>query len=161
MKAVHIIGHPQSGKTTLVVDIVKELTDRGLAVGTIKHSAHSHELDKPGKDSHRHRTAGASPAAMVTKNLVAVYLPKMEEDDPAEILEGLYKNTDIVIIEGWISGPYDKIEVWRKEIGREPLFHEIEKVRAVATDNTVDTELRILSRGNVSKIADFILELHR
>ncbi|MCP4022340.1 MAG: molybdopterin-guanine dinucleotide biosynthesis protein MobB, partial [Desulfobacteraceae bacterium] len=63
MNPFHIIGQPQSGKTTLITDIIKELTAKGAQVGSLKHSSHVHELDKPGKDSFLHRKAGASPAA--------------------------------------------------------------------------------------------------
>ena len=158
MKAIHIIGHPGSGKTTLVMDIVRELPARGLSVGTIKHSSHSHELDKPGKDSHRHRTAGASPASMVTRDLVAVYMPRQESDDPAVMLEALYRHTDAVLIEGWISGPYDKIEVWREEIGRTPLFRRVDGIRAIVTDDDPEAGMPTLSRHDISGIADFIVE---
>ena len=108
MKPFHIIGQPGSGKTTLIVDIIKELNKQNIKVGTMKHSAHSHELDKPGKDSFCHRKAGASIVSMITQEMTAVYLPmKMT---PQALLENYCSDIDIVLIEGWISGPYDKIE---------------------------------------------------
>ncbi len=66
MTPIHIIGQPGSGKTTLIVDIIKELNKQNIKVGSMKHSAHVHELDKPGKDSFLHRQAGASPVSMIT-----------------------------------------------------------------------------------------------
>ena len=63
MKRVHILGRKNHGKTTLVVELVEYLTARGMHVGTIKHTHHAHELDTPGKDSHRHGEAGASVAS--------------------------------------------------------------------------------------------------
>jgi len=62
MTPIHIVGHAGCGKTTLIVDLVKNFVKKNIIVGTLKHSAHVHELDKPGKDSFRHRTAGAAPS---------------------------------------------------------------------------------------------------
>ena len=122
MKALHIIGQPGSGKTTLVAALVQELTARGVAVATLKHSSHDHELDKPGKDSHVHRTAGACPAAMVTASMAAVYLPGSAASRPDQIIKTYLARADLVLIEGWLSGPYPKIEIWRKAVARPPLF---------------------------------------
>ncbi|MCK5100719.1 MAG: molybdopterin-guanine dinucleotide biosynthesis protein MobB, partial [Desulfobacteraceae bacterium] len=61
MLPIHIVGHAGCGKTTLIVDLIKVLVKKNIKVGSLKHSAHVHELDKPGKDSFRHRKAGASP----------------------------------------------------------------------------------------------------
>ncbi len=110
MKIFHIIGQPGSGKTTLVA----ELCRREYRVGTIKHTAHLYELDKPEKDSFIHRTSGAAPAAMMTRDMAAIYIPKSQDMTPALIIDHYYSNVDIILIEGWISGPYKKIEVWRK-----------------------------------------------
>ena len=79
---IQIIGHPGCGKTTLIVEIIEELVKRRFKVGTIKHSAHHHELDKPGKDSYMHRQAGAFPAAMMIKDMAAIYLPKNKNQSP-------------------------------------------------------------------------------
>jgi len=81
---VHFIGRQNHGKTTLIVDLVAALATRGLRVGTIKHTGHAHAVDVPGKDSDRHRQAGASPAAFVTPRDVAVFSarPAATSDDP-------------------------------------------------------------------------------
>ena len=141
MKPIHIIGQPGSGKTTLIVDIIQELNKQNIKVGTIKHSAHVHELDKPGKDSFRHRKAGASPVSMITKEMTAVYLSKTREMTPQALLEKYYSNIDIVLIEGWISGPHDKIEIWRKAVKKPPLFSHISHVKAIVSDDILDPEI--------------------
>ncbi len=141
MKVFHIIGQPGSGKTTLITDIVKELVDQDVKVGTIKHSAHAHELDKPGKDSFQHRAAGAIPAAMMTQDLAALYMPRPPNMTPATLIENYYTHLDIVLIEGWISGPYDKIEVWRKNINRPFLFPDTTRVKALVTDDRLASEM--------------------
>ena len=139
MKVFHIIGQPGSGKTTLVAEIVKVLCRQDISVGTIKHSAHAHELDKPGKDSFLHRTAGAAPAAMMTRDLAAVYLPRTPDRvpalTPATLIEQYYTHLDIVLIEGWLSGPYDKIEVYRDCVKRPFLFPDTPGVKALVTDD--------------------------
>jgi molybdopterin-guanine dinucleotide biosynthesis protein B len=142
VKAFHIIGQPGSGKTTLVADIVKALCRQNISVGTIKHSAHAHELDKPGKDSFLHRIAGAAPAAMMTRDLAAVYLPRSPGMTPATLMKHYYAHLEIVLIEGWISGPYDKIEVWRKCVDRPFLFPGADKVKALVTDDRLDAQTK-------------------
>jgi molybdopterin-guanine dinucleotide biosynthesis protein B len=157
MRVFHIIGQPGSGKTTLVAELVKELCKKKISVGTIKHSAHSYELDKPGKDSFVHRSAGASPSAMMTRDMAAVYLPRTPDMTPATLIECYYTHLDIVLIEGWISGPYDKIEVWRESVKGPFLFTStnptsinpasinptsIKGVKALVTDDFLDTQKR-------------------
>lgn len=138
MKIFQIIGQPGSGKTTLVAEIVTELCRRDIRVGTIKHTAHAHELDKPGKDSFIHRTAGAAPAAMMTRDMAAVYLPRTPGMTPADLIDTWYAHLDIVLIEGWLSGPYEKIEVWRACVNRPALFPDIDRVKALVTDDRLD-----------------------
>lgn len=160
MTPIHIIGHAGCGKTTLIVDLVKNLVNKNIRVGTMKHSAHVHELDKPGKDSFRHRTAGAAPVTVITEELSAVYLPKALCISPEKILETYYTNVDIVLIEGWISGPFQKIEIWRKVIGKPPLFTGINLVKAVVVeDHLENTGLQVFQRSEVDSLADFLLTL--
>jgi molybdopterin-guanine dinucleotide biosynthesis protein B len=172
MRIFHIIGQPGAGKTTLVAEIVKKLCQENISVGTIKHSAHAHELDKPGKDSFIHRTAGAAPAAMMTKTMAAIYLPVTSDTGaditPATLIEQYYTHLDIVLIEGWISGPYDKIEVWRERVNRPFLFLDTARairVRAIVTDDSLSPEITqqaetkkivSLKRSILTDIVDFI-----
>ncbi|WP_022668018.1 molybdopterin-guanine dinucleotide biosynthesis protein B [Desulfospira joergensenii] len=171
MKPFHIIGQPGSGKTTLMVDLISELVRQGIRVGSIKHSAHVHELDKPGKDSFCHRKAGASPVTMMAGDMAAIYLPLSRGNSkptPQMFLENpLYQNLDMVLIEGWISGPYPKIEMWRKEAGRPPLFTKVEGVRALVTDDSLDPDssseaksagLRLFQRKSPRDIVAYLLE---
>ena len=166
MTPIQIIGQPGAGKTTLVVALVENFVERGLKVGTLKHSSHTHELDKPGKDSFLHRKAGAAPAAMVTGAMSAIYLPRGEQASPQYLLDHYFKDLDIGLIEGWISGPHPKIEVWRKSVGRPPLLFDIPGVTALVTDDALDPEIQdrmarekipCLPRSRVDALADRIL----
>jgi molybdopterin-guanine dinucleotide biosynthesis adapter protein len=170
MKAVHIIGHAGCGKTTLIVDLIEEMVKREIKVGSLKHSAHVHELDKPGKDSFLHRKAGAVPASMMTQSMAAIYLPASDKLTPEKLLEKYYSNVDLVLIEGWISGPYDKIEIWQSHIKKKPLFSYVEHVKAFVSDagDDLDPEdmaavkakqINIFKRFDCSLMADFILDL--
>lgn len=168
MTPIHIIGHAGCGKTTLIVDLIQEMVKRDIQVGSLKHSAHAHELDKPGKDSFLHRKAGAVPASMLTRSMAAVYLPAGDKLTPEKLLEKFYSDVDIVLIEGWISGPFDKVEIWQKHIKREPLFSSVEHVKALVTDNDMPLKNMVLpetkqiqtfKRHDLSLLADFIVDL--
>ncbi len=161
---IHIIGQPGSGKTTLVAKLITEFTNQGMSVGSIKHSSHGHELDKPGKDSFIHRTAGACPAAMVTGKMAAIYLPASEQTRPDILIAKYYGTVDIVLIEGWISGPYPKIEIWRKAVGKPPLFPEIKGVKALVSNDSLnespaDHKINLLPLNDIPTIADFIKKI--
>ena len=168
MTPIHIIGQPGSGKTTLIVDIIKELKKQNIKVGSLKHSAHVHELDKPGKDSFRHRKAGASPVSMVTKEMTAVYLSKTPKLTPQALMEKYYSDIDIVLIEGWISGPHDKIEIWRKAVKKPPLFSNISHVKAIVSDDILDPEImrqadnrkiRCFKRNELTQLVESIIKV--
>lgn len=160
MLPLHIIGHAGCGKTTLIVELVTAFVKQNITIGTMKHSAHVHELDKPGKDSFRHRVAGASPVSMVTEHMSAIYLPRDEKTTPEMILQTYYKNVEIVLIEGWISGPFPKIEVWREAIGKPPLFSTVNQVKAIVCEKPLhESPLPVFSRSKVDSLVKFILSL--
>ncbi len=160
MQPIHIMGHAGCGKTTLIVALIEALVKKNIKVGTLKHSSHAHELDKPGKDSYQHRIAGAKPVAMVTEQLSAIYLPREPETSPENLLKTYFNNVEIVLIEGWISGPYTKIELWRKEIGKPPLYPQIKGVKAIVTDDKIDSSgLPLFSRSNLDELINFIIDL--
>jgi len=101
----HIIGHAGCGKTTLITDLVRQFLERDIRVGTMKHSAHVHELDKPGKDTFCHRQAGDVPVSMVTETMSAVYLPRTSEYTPQKLLDTFYGQVNIVLIESRAGSP--------------------------------------------------------
>ena len=136
---LHVVGRKNHGKTTLVLALLEALRARGLRVGSVKHTGHEHELDTPGKDSYRHRLAGASPVAMVSAQLTAVYLPDLDPDRPYDALAPLYAGCDLVLVEGHLEGPGPKVEVWRAAGGTPPLAGERADIAALISDD--DPEL--------------------
>lgn len=159
MKIIHVVGRSKNGKTTLILELIAELKKRGLVVGTLKHSGHAHELETPGKDSWRHREAGAVPSAVVTTDQMAVYLPRKPGEDPFDRLGCLFAGCDIVLVEGYADGPGKNIEVWRAANGKDPLFPEREDILAVVTDDPVETGLPVWPRSNMAAIADALMDL--
>ena len=161
MRRVHVVGGKNHGKTTLIVELVRALTRRSLRVGTIKHSSHAHELDRPGTDTHRHRIAGAVPSAIVTGALVGVWRPRTEDEDGYAILAPLYADRDLVIVEGDRDTDRPKIEVWRREVDGVPLAMADRSTVLVVSDDETPEGLAcpVRPRADVEAIADDLLDL--
>lgn len=159
MRRVHIVGCKNSGKTTLIVDLVTELTARGYRVGTIKHSSHRHELDVPGKDSYRHRVAGGAPAAAITETMIALHLPLRTGESAYSRLEPHYADCDVVLVEGGLDSVAPKVEVWRRVLGNAPIAHQREDIVAIVTDDPVEAAVPRWPRSNVPELVERILAL--
>lgn len=161
MNRLHIIGRKNHGKTTLVVELIDQLTRRGLRVGSIKHTHHRHELDVPGKDSHRHRTAGAAVVGVLSKGLSAVYLPKVGTDgdaDPYSALAASFAGCDLVLVEGDSKTTAPKIEVWRSAVGSPPLAVEDQQILAIVTDDATPLDAHTLPRSDTKPLVDWVVE---
>ena len=159
MKRVHLVGRKGSGKTTLVVELVRELTGRGVRVGTLKHSPHAHEVDVPRTDSCRHRVAGAAPAAFLSEGWTSLFLPREDGEDPYRAVSEHYAACELVLVEGDIEAGAPKLEVWREVLGAPPLCREREDLRALITDDAVEAAVPVWPRREVARLADRILEL--
>jgi len=161
MKRLHVVGGKNHGKTTLVVELVQELARRGIAVGTIKHTHHQHELDVPGKDSHRHREAGASVVGILTPTMTAVFRPLsgdlLASEDRYNNLDAMFTSCQLVLVEGNSQTAAAKIEVWRAERGTAPLAVQDPSILAVVTDDPCPTTAPVLSRKCVSTLADWVI----
>jgi molybdopterin-guanine dinucleotide biosynthesis protein MobB len=164
VRRVHIIGRKNSGKTTLVVDLVRELTHRGLRIGTVKHTHHHHEFDAPGKDSFLHRQAGASVVGLVGPRMTAAFREHSEAERITAIdqMAPLFADCDLVLVEGQQHAESPKLEVWRALTGQPPLALELSNVSGLVTDDHIDgLGCPIWPRGDVNFLAERVLQLAR
>jgi molybdopterin-guanine dinucleotide biosynthesis protein B len=157
LKRIHIVGRKNSGKTTLVVELVKVLAARGLRVGTIKHTHHQHQLDTPGKDSFQHSAAGAAVVGILTPGVDAVFRKAAAERDETidryAQMAPLFSDCDVVLVEGDSQTDATKIEVWRSEAGEAPLAAADPEVLAIVSDDPVAVERPIWPRADIDLIA--------
>ena len=165
MKRVHIVGRKNSGKTTLVVDLIREFTARGYRTGSIKHTHHSHELDTPGKDSHRHREAGSAAVGILAANMNAIFWPqdsRCSVQDKYARFDAMMRDCDVVLVEGDSRArPAVKIEVYRSENGNpDDLMAATDKaIVSVVTDGSVDIDLPVWPRSDVGGIVEKLIAL--
>ena len=158
MKVFGVTGWKNSGKTGLVERLVSEFISRGLSVSTVKHAHHTFDVDHPGRDSYRHRAAGAKEVLLVSKNRWAIMHELRDEDEPelSEILKKVEK-VDLVIIEGFKRDRHPKIEAFREETGTSAIARKDESIVAVAADTPLtDLKIPVFDLNNTSEIADFI-----
>ena len=158
MKVFGIAGYSGSGKTTLLEKLIPCFVDRGLKVSVIKHAHHGFDIDRPGKDSYRHREAGACEVLLSCNDRWALMHERRDEEEPTlgELLSHL-SPCDLVLIEGFKQEPVPKLEVHRRDNGKPPLFVERSDIVGVATDQPLDTSLPCLPLNDVDAIALFIL----
>jgi molybdopterin-guanine dinucleotide biosynthesis protein B len=141
LNVLGIVGWSGSGKTTLIVALLPLLRASGLQVSTVKHAHHGFDMDQPGKDSHRHRIAGAHEVVIASSRRWAL-LHEAEADLPS--LLARMDPVDLVLVEGFKSHPYPKLEVFRPELRKPSLWDREPEVVAVASDSTPDIGERTL-----------------
>lgn len=144
MKVLGIVGWSGSGKTTLLEAVLPLLRARGLTVSTVKHAHHGFDMDRPGKDSYRHREAGAQEVLVATAARWAL-LHEVSGPEPTlpELLVRLAP-VDLVLVEGFKTHPFAKLEVHRPALGKPPIWRQEAGVVAVASDAVLDAEGRVL-----------------
>jgi molybdopterin-guanine dinucleotide biosynthesis adapter protein len=137
MKVVGFAGFSGSGKTTLVERLIPALKMRGLRVSVVKHAHHKFDIDHPGKDTHRHREAGAFEVVVASNQRLALI---REFEQPAQLtvhhlIAELYEGVDWVLVEGFKESNVHKIEVWRGASGKPALYPDDDFIVAIATDS--------------------------
>ena len=159
MKVFGIAGFSGSGKTTLLEKLIPEFRSRGLRVSVIKHTHHRFDLDKPGKDSWRHREAGAEEVLVLSGDRWVLMHELRGEPEPSleEQLQ-IMSDVDLVLIEGFKAAPVPKVEVHRPAHGKTPLWPENPHVVAVATDGAIEAPMPVLDLNDVVAVAQFILD---
>jgi molybdopterin-guanine dinucleotide biosynthesis protein B len=152
LKVLGIVGWSGSGKTTLLVAVLPLLRAAGLSVSTVKHAHHGFDMDRPGKDSHRHRLAGAHEVLVASSRRWALMHEAEGEESGLPDLLTRMEPVDLVLVEGFKSHPYPKLEVYRPVLGKPSLWDREPEVVAVASDSTPDIGSRMLLPLNQPQI---------
>jgi len=159
MKVIGIVGWSGSGKTSLLIQLLPILRAKGLKVSTMKHAHHRFDVDRPGKDSFRHREAGASEVLVVTSSRWVLMHESREESEPS--IESLIERmtpVDLLLIEGFKTHSHPKLEIHRESEGKPLLCPEDPEIVAVATDQPLSgLEIPQLDLNDPPAIAEFIL----
>lgn len=159
MRIIGLAGWSGSGKTTLLSKVIPRIVARGKRVSTLKHAHHGFDLDQPGKDSHAHRTAGASEVLISSAKRWALMHELRDEPEPhlRELLTRL-SPVDLVMVEGYKRERIPKLEIYRAEIGK-PLLHlEDDWIVAIASDAALpDASVPVVDLNDIDKIADILL----
>ena len=149
-----IVGRSQSGKTTLIEKLIPELKHRGYRVGTIKHSHHIFDFDKSGKDSWRHKDAGAETVIIASPGKIAMV--KNDDQGTLEGLQNFFDDLDLVITEGYKGEDKPKIEVVRSARHSDALLKEDRHLVAVVTDIDLSLQVPVFGLDEIDQLANFI-----
>jgi molybdopterin-guanine dinucleotide biosynthesis protein B len=166
MRIFGLAGWSGSGKTTLMTALIPELVSRGLSVSTLKHAHHAFDIDQPGKDSWRHRQAGAREVMISSQNRWALMHELRGAPEPTfEDLARRMSPVDLLLVEGFKRQPHPKIEIHRPSLGKPLLHPEDPWIVAIASDEMLpELRLPLLPLSDASAVATFILghdEPHR
>lgn len=164
MNVVAFAGFSGSGKTTLVESLIPALKQRGLRVSVVKHAHHKFDIDHPGKDTWRHRQAGAFEVVVASENRLALI---REFEKPTvlsvhHLIAELYEGVDWVLVEGFKSSDLLKVEVWRADSSQPVRYPDDDFVVAIATDSPAQlpqaTLRPVLDLNNVNAVADWLVD---
>lgn len=159
MKVFGLAGYSGSGKTTLIEQLIPRFKARGLSVSLIKHTHHNFDVDQPGKDSYRHRAAGAGEVLLTCDTRWVLMHELHGQPEPSlEDQIAVLSPCDLVLIEGFKQTATPKLEVHRPAHGKPPIWPANPSIVAVATDVAVDCPLPMLDLNDVDAITLFILK---
>lgn len=158
MRLYGVVGWKNAGKTGLMERLVADITGRGYSVSTVKHAHHVFDVDQPGKDSYRHRSAGATEVLLASRKRFALMHELRDAEEPllAELLAKLAP-VDLVLIEGYKRDAHPKVEAFRAETGNPLIAQNDETVKAVASDTLLSLDRPVFDLNDTAAIADFIL----
>lgn len=154
---ISFVGRSNSGKTTLIERVIPELVRAGYKVATVKHAGHGFDLDTEGKDSWRHKRAGASSVIVMSKGSLAMFADVPEETKVEEVRDRFLDSSyDLIIAEGWKGEGYPKIVVVREQIGEVPVSPD--GLLAVVSDKPIDLPVPVLDLNDVVGVAALIVK---
>ncbi|MFC4671090.1 molybdopterin-guanine dinucleotide biosynthesis protein B [Seohaeicola nanhaiensis] len=158
MRLYGVTGWKNAGKTTLMERLVSEITGRGFSVSTVKHAHHAFDVDHPGRDSWRHREAGAREVLVASHARVALMTElRGAPEPPLEELLARLAPVDLVLIEGYKRERHPKVEAFRAVTGSPLIAREDASIRAVAADVAVALDRPVFALDDIAGIAGFIL----
>ena len=159
MKIFGFAGYSGSGKTTLIEQLIPRFVMEGLKVSLIKHAHHDFDIDKPGKDSFRHREAGCSEVLLTSdQRWVLMHELRGEREPTLEEQIKLLSPCDLVLVEGYKTNDLiPKLEVYRPSHGRPPIHPEHPNIVAIASDAPVQTSVPVLDINDPDGIVEFIM----
>jgi len=164
MKVVGFAGYSGSGKTTLIERLIPALKLRGLRVSVVKHAHHSFDIDTPGKDTHRHRDAGAFEVVVASNRRLALMREFEQEAQLTvhQLIAELYDGVDWVIVEGFKQSNLLKVEVWRADSEKPARYPDDDFIVAIATDTPArlpEATLRpVLDLNDPDALAQWLVE---
>ncbi len=151
------VGRSNSGKTTLIERVIPELTRAGYRVATVKHAGHGFELDTEGKDSWRHKQAGASTVVVVSKGSMAMFADVSKDMKVEDVRDRfLDSQTDLIIAEGWKSEGYPKIAVVREEF--EEVNVSLDGLLAIVSIKPIEAPVPCIDRNDIAALAKLIIQ---
>lgn len=155
-KVVNVVGTGSNvGKTVLMEGLIKELKSRGLKIATIKHDVHGFDIDKKGKDTYKHREAGAEAVVISSKNRFAIIKELDEEIELLDIIS-MVEDKDIILVEGYKKSTLRKIEVYREGVS-EGIITPKDKLIAIASDTKLNYEdVNVVCKDAYKELADLI-----
>ncbi len=153
---ISIVGKSDSGKTTLIEKLVPKLTRRGYRVATVKHDVHGFEVDREGKDSWRHKQAGAHTVVISSPKKAALIRDVERDLSLAEIREKLIRDVDLILSEGYKSDVQPKIEIFRRERHQELLCGTEDNLIAIVSDQTFNVGVPCFDLEDMKGLSDFI-----
>jgi molybdopterin-guanine dinucleotide biosynthesis protein B len=150
------VGRSNSGKTTLIERLIPELVRNGYKVATVKHAGHGFDLDTEGKDSWRHKLAGASAVVVMSKSSLAMFADVSDHMKVEEVRDRYLDSTyDLIIAEGWRGEDYPKIVVVRDQIGEVPVSPD--GLLGVVSNKPVETQVPLLDPDDIPAVAALIM----
>lgn len=155
---ISIVGRSKSGKTALIERLIPEFIKRGYRVATVKHHGNDFSIDQEGKDSWRHKAAGAHTVVISSPQKIALIEDSPHDLSLDELATRLIRGADIIIAEGFKRERHPKVEVFRKETHPHPLAPELENVIAVVSDDPSPVAFPSLRHDDITGIADTIEE---
>jgi len=151
------IGKPNCGKTTLIEKLIPALADKGVRVGTIKHHHGEIQMDTPGKDTWRHKQAGAQVVLLSSPVGIGLIQDTAEDTPVEDLVSRHFQNVDLVVVEGYKWSTLPKIEVFRSAVYDEPMQEPGETLIAMVSDVEIRQDLPWFKYDEIGSLVEFIL----